>query len=132
MRFKTVILLFSLLAAAPVWAGQELSVRLVEASNRKPTRKLGDGFGFMRSNLPFSQFETVDRKSMPLPAAGEVQLQGGFRVVCSGDQFNLTVSIYRHGALQLTTILSLQDGKPAVLGGFPGESGRLLVELVAR
>lgn len=125
----------ALLSALPVLtaqAGGVLSVRLVEAHNR-PRSQANKPFGMsslLESNLPYKQYDLLQERSMSLPASGAVTLRE-FSVRCSGPQNNLKVTILRNGKVVLDTTLSLRDGKPVFLGGFPSQKGKLLIALVA-
>lgn len=116
-------------AAAP------LSVRLVEAANDREevTPALRDVVPMLRNNLPFRRFTLLDQTTVKLPSAGhQAELAGGFLLRVQGSQDRLSVTLERHGKVEIQTVLSLQNGKPFVLGGFPLGAGKLLLVLVVR
>ena len=128
-------------------AGDTLSIRLVEASNPRKGREgaaageraaqgapkgLEDIEDTLKQNLPFNTFALVDEQTMKLPASETANLARSFTVRCSGKQDALSVSLKRNKEELLSSVLSLRDNKPVILGGFPSDKGKLLVVLVAR
>jgi hypothetical protein len=137
MRRSTRLLVLSLVAALtalPVFAAEALTIRLVRASNGDGgmSEGLGDLQGILSGNLPFNRFQLIDSQTVLLPASSTVQLAGGFAVRCNGRQTALSVAVSRQGRQALSTTISLERGKPLILGGFPDGDGKLLVVLVAR
>lgn len=123
------------LLASPVLAGQQLGVRLVEASGG-PARTdpaLKDVEAMLKGNLPFSQFRLVDRTAVRLPAIQQAtDLKGGVVMRFNGDQQKLAVTMEQGGRVVLQTQIALHDGIPLVLGGFPSGGGRMMIVLVVR
>ena len=123
-----------LLWAGAVTAGDILTLRLVEASNRG--KGVGEGLGdvapLLSNNLPFSSFKLVAAQSLPMPANGTVDMGYGFSARCTGRQSNLRVAVARRGRPVLQSTVELQTGMPLILGGFPTETGKMIVILVVR
>lgn len=123
------------LPAASAGAGQQLGVRVVEASGG-PARTdpaLHDVEKMLKGNLPFSQFRLVDRASVRLPAVQQAAgLKGGITLRFNGDQMKLAVTMEQGGKVVLQTQIALHDGVPLVLGGFPSGGGRMMIVLVVR
>ena len=118
----------------PAFAGNAISVRLVEAHNESEevAGGLGDVIGTLRKNLQYKGFALLGSKSMALPADGTVGLGRGFKVRCKGEQSGLHVTVLKGKEAVLETTLNLRDGSPVVLGGFQSKRGRVLLVLVAR
>jgi hypothetical protein len=111
-----------------------LSVRLVEAHNDSAAVAGGlrDVSGTLRKNLPYTGFDLLSSRSLPLPANGSASLSHGFSVQCTGPQSGLKAVIKRNGKQMLSTTLNLRSNTPVILGGFTSSRGRILVLLVAR
>lgn len=89
---------------------------------------LGDVASLLRGNMPYGQYRLVATRSIGLPASGDVQLEAGFSVTCSGGRDNLQIVLRRGRDKVLQTTVSLGAGRPLVLGGFPaGEATYLLI-----
>lgn len=137
LRFvaRLAVLLWLGLPVLAAEAGAPLSVRLVEAANDREevSPALRDVVPMLRSNLPFRRFTLLDQATVKLPSTGQqAGLAGGFLLNVQGSQDRLSVTLERHGKVLIQTVLSLQNGKPFVLGGFPQGAGKLLLVLVVR
>ena len=116
------------------FAGDSVSIRLVHASNNGEGLEKGleDIGKILQSQLSFKKYEMVDHKICSLPADKTIKMTFGYLVKCLGTQDNLTINVSRKKKELLKTTVSLQDGKPLILGGFPGEGGRLLLILLTK
>jgi len=134
IRTSICILLCYLGAFGNCLAGNSVSIRLVHASNSGEgvEKGLEDIGKILQSQLAFKKYEMVDRKSCSLPADKTIKMTFGYLVKCLGTQENLTINVSQKKKELLKTTVSLQDGKPLILGGFPGEGGKLLLILLAK
>ncbi len=134
MTCRTCILAL-LLASLSAIAGDLLTVRLVHASYETGAtdNALADIEPALRNQLPltFKSYRMLDKRQIRLPAKTEQVLVNKLILRCEGPRQALRVMVDRQedGATRevLHTTLSLEDGKPLVIGGFPGEDGRLLL-----
>lgn len=131
IRYAAVLLICAW--ALPALAGDRVSVRLVEATNDGK----GDGAGLedvvkvLKKNLSYQNYALVSRTSIALPAKGDAQKVGGYSVICSGTQANLSILV-KHGSKKLLqTTVKLDDGTPLVMGGFPSGKGKMVLVFVA-
>jgi hypothetical protein len=133
-RIAATALALALLAFQPAWAGQALTIRAVRASSQGQGISAGlEDLKDALAGLKHSRFDLLDSQRMPLPASGRITLKGGLTLSCSGPQSALAISITQGGREILNMNLSPEDGKPVILGGFPGTDGsQTLVILVAR
>lgn len=125
-----------LLAGAAVtgWAGQTLSVRLVEASRATVASSPGleDVGEILARNLPFASFALQGTQTLALPVANQTVGLGNFWVKCAGPAEELQVAVLtRHGKPLISTVLRLQEGVPVIVGGFPSANGKLIFVFVA-
>jgi hypothetical protein len=133
-RIRLLLAVILLAVSSAVWAGSELEIRQVAA------RKDGEGVGpglqdiqtLLSENMPFKSYRLLASKKTPLPAAAEVGLAEGYSVACKGEQGNLDVVIRRKKAELLRTTATLRDGKPLILGGFPGADSSILIILLTK
>jgi hypothetical protein len=127
MRTLRKMLMAGLLAGATLsgWAGQMLTVRLVEASQSTAASSaaLADVSAILSRNLPYASFTLQGTQAMALPANQTVGL-GGYAVTCSGPSGELQVSVKRGSRVLISTILRLQGGVPVIVGGFPSANGK--------
>ncbi|MDZ4198754.1 MAG: hypothetical protein U1E27_05645 [Kiritimatiellia bacterium] len=133
MKWTLFCALALLATAAP--AAERLQIRVVEASMEESAADPGlrDVAAFLKENLPYRSFRLVDQTTLALPAPGNrVSLRPGFAVLGKGPQNRLDLTLEKDGRVLLNTVLSLRDGVPVVVGGFPGGRGRLMFVLVAR
>ena len=117
------------------FAGDTLSIRLIEASNdgKGVAPELSDVEKLLKQNMPYSGYRLVDSKATPLPASATIDLAAGFKVKCSGKQNNLSVTVTQNKKESLRSTVELRDGKPLILGGFPGKGeNRYILILLAR
>lgn len=134
MRTRWCILAVALLCANALHAGEQLTIRLIEARNDGETEdeQLADVADFLHGKLPFRAYRQLEAKSIALPADEAVTLAHGLELRCTGAQDELEVVIER--PRRITTKVSLHDGKPFVIGPFqvgPGPE-RLLILLLVR
>ena len=116
-----------------IYAGDRVSIRLVEASNNGSniSSKLQDVHSILQSQIAYKNYNLVGSTSCQLPADQTLKMAYGFKLKCSGKQQNFTLSVKQKKVELLKTTLNLKDGKPVVLGGFPhGKSKLLLILLV--
>lgn len=121
------------LVAGPALAGDQLSIRLVHASNQQQGNAAGleDVLPVLKGSLPYTHFRLVSSSNIELPASGNATLDG-YTVQCNGPQNGLKISVLRGGKVLLNTSVSLNDGHPFVLGGLPSDEGKLVLVFVAR
>jgi hypothetical protein len=138
MKPRRLLLILSLALAASVsaWAGDQLTLRLVDARNVRgisaEDKELQDVNTVLRNSLPFNSFTLLDTQRIKLPADSTVAMARGFKVTCSGPQEKLTIRVEQGGKELLSTSVELQDSKPLIIGGFANQGGRLILVVVAR
>jgi hypothetical protein len=119
--------------AAPALAGSSLSIRLVRASNSAQGNGAGleDVISVLKKSLVYSSYTLAGSASTALPARNSSRRLGPYTVTCNGPQGALAISV-RHGRRELLkTSVSLRDGKPLILGGFPDAGGKLVLVFIA-
>ncbi len=121
-----------LLGAASAQAGNALLIRLVRASNTPNVDPaVQDVVQAMSGSFAFKGFSLKAQTTVPLPASGESHL-GEYTVGCTGRQNQLSIRVTRGKRQMLDTVVSLVDGKPLVVGGFPAADGHHLLVFLAR
>jgi len=129
------IVLLWIVLTVPCYAGNELSVRLVEAvqgADEQSSAGLEDVIGILKRSLASANYRLVDSCIIQLPASAE-QTLGSYTIKCSGTQKNLAVTVLRHGKEVLKTAnIPLQGTKPFILGGLPGKSGVMLLVFLVK
>ncbi|MCK5849649.1 MAG: hypothetical protein KAH23_01945 [Kiritimatiellae bacterium] len=125
-------LLFVTLGASPCLAGGNLSIRMIEASNKTTPSSSGvqDVVSILEKSLPYNSFNLSASGTMKLPAKKSTQRLGGYTVSCSGKQKNLSIKVTHEKKTILNTTVNLRDNKPLILGGFPSENGKLILVFV--
>jgi len=121
-----------LLGAVMAQAGNALLIRLVRATgtpNVDPA--VQDVVQAMSGSFAFKGFSLKAQTTIPLPAAQDAQL-GEYTVGCKGAQDRLSIRVIRGKRPLLETVVSLVDGKPLVVGGFPAADGHHLLVFTAR
>jgi hypothetical protein len=134
MRLLAALLVAGLALAAKAGPdGAQLSLRLVEASNsgRGSPPALNDVSGILKGSLGFDSCTFLASGWVRLPADRQTRTLAEYAVTCSGPQAKLSIAVRRGGKPVLKTTVSLQDGKPLLVGGFPAAAGKhVLVFLV--
>ena len=128
-------ILAGMLTASVAVAGGTLSIRLVEASNSGSggAAGLGDVIDVLKSNVPnYKQFALIASGSKSLPADGSSITVGTYKIVCKGKQKDLKIEISSGDKQLLTMSVSLRDGIPVILGGFPSDKGKYVLVFVAQ
>jgi len=122
------------LLAAPVLAGSQITIRLIEATDSGTGNPAGlaDVIGVLKRSLVYKNYSLVAQASLPLPAAKRVVTLGSYSVSCSGQQGNLAISVKRGNRVMLNTNISLRDNRPLIVGGFPSGRGKRVLVFVAR
>jgi len=136
-RSRTALAAAALLAlgAGVAAAGERLSIRLVEArqgEREELAPQLRDVARLLRDNLPYAAYELLDSRTVSLPAKGAVPMAHEFTLYCYGMEDQLSLTLDHGGRVVLQTQIALREGRPFILGGFPGPRGGriLLVVLV--
>jgi len=131
-RALTTLLVATLALGAA--AGQQLSIRLVEASQQggSSSPELADVTAILSRNLPFANFTLQGSRKISLPAEQAVVQIGGYSLTCNGSQQDLQLAIRRGGRVLVSTILRLTDGTPVIVGGFSSANGKQIFVLVAQ
>ena len=128
-------ILAGMLTASAAMAGDTLSIRLVEASNSGSgdAAGLGDVIEVLKGNVPnYKQFTLIASGSKSLPADGSSITVGTYKIVCKGKQKDLKIEISSGDKQLLTMSVSLRDGIPVILGGFPSDKGKHVLVFMAR
>lgn len=122
------------LAALPAVAGEQLSVRLVKATNEGGGSPSGikDILAVLTRNLAYRNYSLVASATLPLPAEKTVRRLGDYAVECDGKQSSLSIKVVRRGKQVLKTTAVLRSGTPLMVGGFPISGGKLILVFVAR
>ena len=130
-RLAAILLIASTAAA---WAGNTLSMRLVEASNGDGgmDSSLNDVASALRGQLAFKSYRRVASGSVPLPANKNKASLSGYTITCSGPQNALAIKISKGRSNLVNTTVNLRDGRPLLLGGFPSKNGKMIVVFIAR
>jgi hypothetical protein len=130
-RLATILLIAS---TAATWAGNTLSMRLVEASNGDGgmDSSLNDVASALRGQLAFKSYRRVASGSVPLPANSNKASLSGYTITCSGPQNALAIKISKGRSNLVSTTVNLRDGRPLLLGGFPSKNGKMIVVFIAR
>lgn len=137
---KTILLgtiLLAAVAAVPCLAGDQLSIRLVEArqsGGAEPQDGVGleDVIEMLKRNLASARYRLVDSCVLSLPA-DETLVLGEYTLKCSGSRKDLSVTVLRFGKQVLRSAsVPVQGRKPFIIGGLPGKSGLMLLVFVGR
>jgi len=130
-RIFMVALLVGFLAMPCFAAEEQLSIRLVEATSdeKADAEGLKDIVAILKKNLAYSNYRLLASCTIALPFADEIETRvlGDYTVKLSGPRDNLSVSIFRGNKRALKTTISLQVDKPFMLGGLPGQTGKLIL-----
>lgn len=104
----------------------------IDEQSRPILRQLREVFGY-------SHYELMDhyRATVPAGAAQRFFLPGGRElevqpVAVRGPLVRLSIKIYRGGVPELTTLLDVPPGRPALVGGPPHGAGVLIIAITAR
>lgn len=129
LRLGALLLLCALGAPA-----EQLWVRLAEASDEttQVAPELRDVASLLRDYLPYRAFDLLDSRRLELPASKSMRLAGGYLLRCRGSARELSVLLERDERVLVQTVLALREGRPFVLGGFPGPRGRVFLVLQVR
>ena len=134
-----IVLLISLIAPPASFAGDTLSIRLVEASTvtgGKVEKGLEDVARAMKSMLSsFNNYRLVASNTQRVPAKSKTVALGEYSIKCSGKQKSMKIYVYRSGKIVTRTPKGtyLQDNKPFILAGLPGsKTGSLMLVFVIK
>ena len=134
-----IVLLLTCLATRDAFAGDTLSIRLIEASNvanGKVDSGLEDVAHAMKSMLTnFNNYHLVASNSQQVPVKNTTIVLGEYTVKCSGKQKSMKIYVYRGSKLVTHTPKGtyLQDNKPFILAGLLGsKTGSLMLVFVVR
>ncbi|MCX7590938.1 MAG: hypothetical protein N2255_04850 [Kiritimatiellae bacterium] len=134
MSRRSVVAVFFLtgLLAGSSLRADTLSVRLVKASDtaERVDSRLDDILPALTHSLVFKAYTLVATATLELPAAGQEVKLGFYRIRCTGPAENLSIQIRHDDTPLLYTTVSLKEGKPVVLGGFPAADGRMIIVFV--
>ena len=133
-----VAILFALVLVVPAFAGNQLSIRLVEVNyiggsggEEGVGVGLEDVIDILKRNLASANYRLVDSCVVALPA-DETRTIGEYTLKCSGTRRNLAVTVLRFGKQVLRTAnVPVQPDKPFIIGGLPGKLGPMLLVFVA-
>lgn len=111
---------------------ETLWIRLVKASNvtEETDSRLTDILPVLAKNLVFKSYSLVAATTIDLPASGREVRLGVYSITCQGPTGNLSIQIRHDDTPLLYTTVSLREGKPVVLGGFPAADGRMILVFV--
>ena len=120
-RWITLLLAFAFLAA-PALAGDKMDIRLVAILPGVPADSTGvdDIVGLLKKNLGENRYDLAGQDSISLPANQTKVSLAHVILLCSGSQKNLQISVSTRtskGKSLIDTNVSLEDGKPFLLGG---------------
>lgn len=129
-------LLLAVFLSAPSFAGDQLSIRLVEAKFGGDDRQSGPGLedviDILKRSLASANYHLVDSCVVTLPADG-TQTLGEYTLKYSGTRKSLSVTVLRFGKQVLRTAsVPVQANKPFIIGGLPGKSGLMMLVFLAR
>lgn len=131
-RFLTVWAGCLLFLTATLQAGETVLVRLVRASNVPGIDPaVQDVKQAMSDNFAFKGFSLQDQKTFTLPADTTFTL-GEYSIKCQGSQRQLKIFVGQNKKLLVNTDVTLIDGKPLVVGGFPAQDGHNLIVFTSR
>lgn len=136
MKKKLFTWMLGLLMLAPVLAasaGEQVNLKLVLAKNNKSgsiDKGLNDVEDLLKGNLSYNSYTLLGQKTVPLKVTPRIILAEGVTVALSDVKENsLNVRIDQGKKRVLTARINLRAGKPAVLGGFSGNKGKMMVIL---
>ena len=111
---------------------ETLWIRLVKASNaaEETDSRLADVLPALAKSLVFKSYSLVAATTIELPASGREVRLGVYSITCQGPARNLSIQIRHEDTPLLYTTVSLQEGKPVLLGGFPATDGRMILVFV--
>lgn len=136
MKKHLMIWLLAFLTLAPVLAAsadEQINLKLVLAKkteNGSVGKGLNDLKDLLKSNLSYNSYTLLGQKTVPLEENKEISLAGEVTVaIANVKEHALNLSI-KHGKKKvLSARVNLRKGKPAVLGGFSGKKGKMMVVL---
>tara|TARA_B100000609_G_C17021502_1_gene333921 strand:+ start:255 stop:674 length:420 start_codon:yes stop_codon:yes gene_type:complete len=132
---SSLILIAAAIFSFASYAGDSVSLRLVEASNSSDivSAELSDVAATLQKNLPFRSLKLLDSKMTAVPAANSrITMAGGYVIVCNGPQDKLQISISKGKKEMVTSTVELQDQVPLFIGGFPAGESRILLVLISK
>ena len=135
MKTQMIIaLLFTTFMVSTCLAGDNLSIQLIEASNKKDATSSGvqNIISILKKSLPYNSYNLVASGSTKLPTRKTTQKLGEYIVSCSGKQKNLSIKVTRKKQTLLNTTVNLSDNKPFMLGGFPSKNGKFILVFIAK
>ena len=130
------VLLMAVVLAVPSFAGDQLSVRLVEVkysdADQKTDAGLEDVIGILKRNLASAHYRLADSCVVALPV-NETLTLGEYTLKCSGTEKDLSVTVLRFGKQVLRTAkVPVQGRKPFIIGGLPGKTGLMMLVFLAK
>jgi hypothetical protein len=131
------ILLSFVLSGAICQAGNELSIRLVKASETAKGGvdvQLSDVGPLLKKTLSYNTYRLIATGAQDLPTNGGTLKLGDLGISCRGKQSKLHLSVTKDKKELLKTDVSLRAGKPFIVGGLPssGKDKLLLIFLIAK
>ncbi|MDT8388995.1 MAG: hypothetical protein RRC34_00615 [Lentisphaeria bacterium] len=134
MKKRLVTWLAGLVILAPLMAAsadQQVNLKLVlakAAESGSTDKGLNDVEDLLKGNLSYGSYSLLGQKTVPLQANPRIILAEGVTVALSDVQKNsLNIRITQGDKQVLTARINLRAGKPAVLGGFSGNKGKMMV-----
>jgi len=119
--------------ALPAVAGDRVNIRLVEATRGDSAAAAGleDVQELLQNNLNYQAFALLASGSAPLPSKGNKLALGALNIELQGYQTDLYIKIRQGDRKLMQTSVSLEDGVPLILGGFPSDGGKYVLIFVA-
>ena len=128
----SLVLLMGLAATAQ--AGSQVSIRLVAILPGPSSDSVGvdDVLAVLKKNIGENRYMVSAEDKISLPADNQAVSLVDVTVVCSGTQKDLQISVRHKGKQLINTNVSLEDGKPFILGGASGKKSKFVLVFVAR
>ncbi len=118
-RFPWGMIIAVMLSATCSLAGETLSIRLVEATNKDRGAATGidDVVSVLKSYSRSSHHYLTASSSLSLPAKGKATDLDGYVITCKGKQTAVSITVRRGKRQLLKTTFDLRDNKPVIMGG---------------
>lgn len=134
MKQKLLALVLFMALALPALAGGQVSIRLVAVlpGNSSDSVGVNDILGALRKNVGENRYLAEIENTIKLPADKQEVPMVDVSVVCSGDRDNLEIVVRRNNKAIITTTVTLDPGKPFILGGIGGKKNKYILVFVAK
>lgn len=134
MNKHVLIWMLGLLTLAPVLAAsadEQINLKLVLAKKTKDgtvDNRLNDVKDLLKNNLPYNSYTLLGQTTVPLKDTDRIILAAGVTVTLADvKERTLNLRINQEKKKVLSARVNLRKGKPAVLGGFSGNDGKMMV-----